>query len=448
MAYFPINISVPLSGAFDGLRFLECDPDDDEISTDSDVDFVVGDPEDGAHEVTNHPEALWLAPGIALHDVTILYTEVRPESQAKRLRLSGNLLKKTQDLTFIRTLIDHSWVDEFIPFLTRLHGVRTLHLESLSWGCLSAAARACLLSSFRHITTLWIENVDFWNSWQLLRTLDAFPQLKVLRIVKVNYTFDNCATHQTSSSIPLQLGALSITETRRLRPILKWILGMRSDIVVNKAQLSLESIEVDVLVELLRAVAPNIRRLHYIQRIEHPEGCCVDPLCHILGDEDQDNGPAFARLNSRVPPEDSYESAKDMLKEPLECPWLESIFADIWWSGSDLDSGDPDILAVEILCHLISPRTTSFRLNIVMKDPQRFLSTNWAKLDDALSQMEERPAGYERPLLLIVLDGDFATAEVTLENRLRKTIERGVFSVYLDGAEVYDDPGTATRVAS
>lgn len=154
----------------------------------------------------------------------------------------------------------------------------------------------------------------------------------------------------------------------------------------------------------------------------------IDPRLYLIGDEPEEARRSLTRLAAPpVEPSISHANARDLLKLPLERSWMEAIDAEIAWTN------DPqDMLAVELLCTLISPQTTDFELLICMDGPLRFALLDWTALDAILAEVVGWPVGSRRPQL--VLAWPFTQAADTygtyaLEGKLPRTVARGVFQL-------------------
>ncbi|KAI0923508.1 hypothetical protein AcV5_009030 [Taiwanofungus camphoratus] len=173
---------------------------------------------------------------------------------------------------------DHTWISGAMPLLERFNNIEVLVLLDLSWGDIASETRRFLLSHFRSATQLTISAVDFWNSNQMLRTLQAFPRLAGLSMERLSWHRANHTRRQLAGKEPLVLKYLHLGETEfaRYGPFVQWLLGERDIVAVDDAVIVWEDTEVKSLVDLLRRIAPSLRELMYQQSMVLPGSDVVE----------------------------------------------------------------------------------------------------------------------------------------------------------------------------
>lgn len=176
---------------------------------------------------------------------------------------------------------DHRWIDKAIPLLARIPPlqVERIDLRDLSWGDISTATRRFLLTHFSQARRLTLSAIDFWNSNQMFRTLNAFPHIRGLSMENLSWHRANHARRQLEHTADMRLRYLHVgqTEFARYGPFVKWFLGKREVVTVDEAFVVWEDTEVMSLITLLRRIGPSLKGLIYQQ-------CMVMPGCKCLAD--------------------------------------------------------------------------------------------------------------------------------------------------------------------
>lgn len=169
---------------------------------------------------------------------------------------------------------DHRWMDAIVPFLETVDPavIEWLDLRDLSWGDVSQATRVFLLTHFKGAQRLTLSAIDFWNSNQMFRTLNAFPNINGLSMENLSWHRANHARKQLEGSADLHLRYLHIgqTEFARYGPFVKWLLGQRDVVTVDKAFIVWEDTDIMSLITLLRRLAPSLKNLIYQQCMVMP----------------------------------------------------------------------------------------------------------------------------------------------------------------------------------
>ncbi|KAH9930217.1 uncharacterized protein B0H18DRAFT_1116915 [Fomitopsis serialis] len=169
---------------------------------------------------------------------------------------------------------DHRWMDAIVPFLTTVDPalIEWLDLRDLSWGDIAPATRVFLLTHFMGARRLTLSAIDFWNSNQMFRTLNAFPNIDGLSMETLSWHRANHARKQLECTANLHLRYLHIgqTEFARYGPFVQWLFGRRDVVTVDKAFIVWEDTEITSLITLLRRLAPSLKSLIYQQCMVMP----------------------------------------------------------------------------------------------------------------------------------------------------------------------------------
>ncbi|KZT67326.1 hypothetical protein DAEQUDRAFT_767234 [Daedalea quercina L-15889] len=169
---------------------------------------------------------------------------------------------------------DHKWIDAVVPLLTRLDSsqIEWVDMRDLSWGDISRDTRGFLLTHFKQVRRLTLSAIDFWNSNQMFRTLNAFPSIHGLSMENLSWHRANHARKQLEHIADLHLRYLHIgqTEFARYGPFIKWLLGRREVVVVDDAFIVWEDTEIMSLIMLLRRLASSLKSLIYQQCMVMP----------------------------------------------------------------------------------------------------------------------------------------------------------------------------------
>ncbi|OSD05212.1 hypothetical protein PYCCODRAFT_1299593 [Trametes coccinea BRFM310] len=161
------------------------------------------------------------------------------------------------------------WLNKLLPLLqqiSRHSPLEILRVEDLYWPALTPEIRECLLRGFPHIYALHIMNVDFRNSNQLLRTLNAFPQVQYLWIGDLSYDSQSHTLSQISRTEPLFLREVYLPSAYT-GLFLDWLLGQRNTLVVERLRIAVRDLYRDdaKLVRLIRKVGPWLKSLKYLE---------------------------------------------------------------------------------------------------------------------------------------------------------------------------------------
>lgn len=181
---------------------------------------------------------------------------------------------------------DHRWMDAAVALLRGLPPpqVEWLDLKDLSWGDIDQATRHFLLTHFSRARRLTLSAIDFWNSNQMFRTLNAFPNIHGLSMENLSWHRANHARKQLERTGNVHLRYLHIgqTEFARYGPFVKWLLGQREVVIVDEAFVVWEDTEIMSLVTLFRRLVPSLKGLIYQQCMVMPGCKCSLILCCIV----------------------------------------------------------------------------------------------------------------------------------------------------------------------
>ncbi|PIL23254.1 hypothetical protein GSI_14564 [Ganoderma sinense ZZ0214-1] len=164
---------------------------------------------------------------------------------------------------------EHRWLAPLVPLFAHILAaapVDYLFLQSLSWGNVPAEVRAALLG-LPGVRALGIHDVDFWNSNQFLRVLNAHaPRLQFLQIWHATYWAYNHVPSQLQHTEPLLLTEL-VLGCAYTPLIMEWLLGGGQREVLAIEELDVASRDVyrdDArLARVVKKVAPWLKRFSY-----------------------------------------------------------------------------------------------------------------------------------------------------------------------------------------
>ncbi|OCH85885.1 hypothetical protein OBBRIDRAFT_838603 [Obba rivulosa] len=135
------------------------------------------------------------------------------------------------------------WLTHLVPMLRGLDNVKTMYWHNLKWCDLGRDTRAFLLEHFSpKVTKFLLSSVDFFNSNQAFRVLQAFHNVADLSLCDLRWEYPNHTRAQISDSKPLNLDHIQIFDeavSKGIRPwtvtILQWLLSARSLLRVREA---------------------------------------------------------------------------------------------------------------------------------------------------------------------------------------------------------------------
>ncbi|KAM5533801.1 hypothetical protein V8D89_008655 [Ganoderma adspersum] len=164
---------------------------------------------------------------------------------------------------------EHRWLAPLVPLFADILAaapVDYIFLQLLSWGNVPAEIRAALLR-LPGVRALGIHDVDFWNTNQFLRLLNAHaPRLQFLQIWHAFYWAYNHVPSQLVRTEPLLLTEL-VLGCAYTPLILEWLLGSGSREMLAIEELTVASRDVyrdDArLARVMKKIGPWMKRLTY-----------------------------------------------------------------------------------------------------------------------------------------------------------------------------------------
>ncbi len=174
---------------------------------------------------------------------------------------------------------EHRWLVPLVPlfmWICACAPVDYLFLQSLSWGNVPAEARAALLI-LPKVRALGIHDVDFWNSNQLLRVLNAHaPRLQFLCVYHASFWAYNHVPSQLARTDPLLLTEL-VLGCAYTPLIMEWLLGGGQREVLAIEELTVASRDVyrdDArLARVVKKAGPWLKRFSYHEWGMRPGSC-------------------------------------------------------------------------------------------------------------------------------------------------------------------------------
>ena len=185
---------------------------------------------------------------------------------------------------------DHLWLPQLVPLFADILAVSTVDyvfLQLLSWGNVPGEIRAVLLA-LPGVRALGIHDVDFWNTNQFLRLLNAHaPRLQFLQIWHAFYWAFNHVPSQLVRTEPLLLTELTLG-CAYTPLIMEWLLGAGSREMLAIEELTIASRDVyrdDArLARVVKKIGPWMKRFTYNEWGGRPGMCEGDHT----GDEKAD----------------------------------------------------------------------------------------------------------------------------------------------------------------
>ncbi|TBU46703.1 hypothetical protein BD309DRAFT_588014 [Dichomitus squalens] len=188
---------------------------------------------------------------------------------------------------------NHAWLPQLVPLCIEMAGcspIDYVFLQSLSWGNVPLGMRTALLG-LPHVRALGIHDVDFWNSNQFLRALNAYPSLQFLQIWHASFWAYNHVPAQLARRKPLLLTELNLG-CAYTPLIMEWLLSRRRDLVIEELMVASRDVYRDDarLARVLKRISPWLKRFHYQEWGAKNDSCEGDNV----GD-DEDLECEFAR---------------------------------------------------------------------------------------------------------------------------------------------------------
>ena len=161
---------------------------------------------------------------------------------------------------------NHSWLPQLVHLFAQMveHSpIDYLFLQSLSWGNVPLDIRTALLA-LPHVRALGIHDVDFWNSNQYLRVLNAYPGLQYLQIWHAFFWAYNHVPAQLTRTEPLLLAELNLG-CAYTPLIMEWLLGSREFLAIEELMVASRDVYRDDarLARVFKKISPWLKRFHY-----------------------------------------------------------------------------------------------------------------------------------------------------------------------------------------
>ncbi|EED84487.1 predicted protein [Postia placenta Mad-698-R] len=165
---------------------------------------------------------------------------------------------------------DHEWITALVPSLSRFNQIDKLSLHNLSWGDIAVSTRHFILTHFAAVQHLVLSMINFWNSNQLFRTLNSFPQVTRLLLDNTMWHLANHSLQQVVRKEPLKLQCLRFGPflAGHYGLLIRWLIEERDTVNVDEAEINWGDTDIRSLVDLMRAIAPSLKVLKYQQQFE------------------------------------------------------------------------------------------------------------------------------------------------------------------------------------
>ncbi|KAI1784538.1 hypothetical protein LXA43DRAFT_1122578 [Ganoderma leucocontextum] len=217
---------------------------------------------------------LHLEPGL---NFPLLFQVFRPDTVlpfVRHLHLNGRLSGPHSNRD-----PEHRWLPALVPlfaYILACAPVDYLFLQSLSWGNVPDEVRMALLM-LPGVRALGIHDVDFWNSNQLLRVLNAHaPRLQFLQVFHASFWAYNHVPAQLARTEPLLLTEL-VLGCAYTPLVMEWLLGGGRREVLAIEELTVASRDVyrdDArLARVVKKAGPWLKRLAYKERGARNDSC-------------------------------------------------------------------------------------------------------------------------------------------------------------------------------
>ncbi|GBE88700.1 hypothetical protein SCP_1401050 [Sparassis crispa] len=314
------------------------------------------------------------------------------------------------------------WTKDLADFLPRFNYVRDVTIQNIVWGIVARPTREVFLNHFSMIGRLELTHVDFWNTHQFLRVLDAFPRVQWLCVTDISFQWVNHTQRQVSGTVPRAFHHLHY-QGKGLSIFVDWLLGDGRDVFIEELIIRSNYPDLEDLVKLFTRLAPHLASFAFEQFPEQEWNACLDNELltkdeHLVGpsregtssnnsdgvkkriterqviydpeddykeDPAEDSGMRLTRLVERLQQNENVKRTtaytkmeKDIGYEPPEAlaqsfrmDALENIVAQLHW-------GDITLLTIDIMGQLVSSRTRLFNLELTFED-----------LDDLMSLPQE-----------------------------------------------------------
>ncbi|OBZ69186.1 hypothetical protein A0H81_10953 [Grifola frondosa] len=178
------------------------------------------------------------------------------------------------------------WVNAAAPLLTRLTGISSLGIARVRWGALLPETHAAFFALFRTVRTLFLFEVKFSASRDVLDFLSAFPVLDELYFQGVSWAHDSpppLEDDSPSDLVPavlmsqdrMQLTHLFLDPRSSPTLVTEWLLGHPSEQRLRTIQLCWHDLDNTKPVrDLLHASGASLETL----QVEFPPGIAEDAV--------------------------------------------------------------------------------------------------------------------------------------------------------------------------
>ncbi|KAL6303639.1 hypothetical protein BKA93DRAFT_329642 [Sparassis latifolia] len=333
-------------------------------------------------------------------------------------------------------LSDHRWLSALAQVLPHFQNIQTLRLHKLRWGYIKKEARD-LLPQFPRLVTVDLHDVDLWNTYQWFDFLDSIPRLSRLRMEDIDWEDTNHFPCRRESYAPLRLEHLRYCGRETGLPLLlEWVVGNRTDIVVRGLDIDCKTANIAPIIELLVKIAPGLESFEFKQQLHMPHSTVSSNIndrddSTVTSNNDDRDDFSFdwleaAKAHNKIGPDDDCDTGPQMpvgtvcarcartvqtsrgqqdlahgstrqvncvTAQPhlslqdarrLQFPSfgaLESISAELVWHPS----ASP--LAIEMLCELVTDRTTKFTLDLQFNSFHDLLDVVWRPIVNSLTSV-------------------------------------------------------------
>ncbi|CCM05589.1 uncharacterized protein FIBRA_07817 [Fibroporia radiculosa] len=159
--------------------------------------------------------------------------------------------------------IPHPWLDAARPLLKMLKRINRLSLDGITWNDFEPETKQLFLTQFPLVTDIWAATCDFWDSREFVRLLQAFPNLKVLRMETSDWELAECDDVLKENPPTLHLDHLDAGELcSGPADIARWASSNRTEVSIKNIHFAWQGCEsTQSLGQLLRAAGSSLKHL-------------------------------------------------------------------------------------------------------------------------------------------------------------------------------------------
>ncbi|KAI0928933.1 hypothetical protein AcV5_006345 [Taiwanofungus camphoratus] len=252
-----------------------------------------------------------------------------------------------------RAVEDDAWVNTAVGFLAKLTRVNTLGLARVRWSALLPETQDAFFDMFRCVRTLFLFEVRFNASRDVLDFLSAFPYLGELYFHGVSWAHNsprpmipigkNAGTSMSNEQGRMQLTYLFLDPRSSPTLVTEWLLSHPSEQHLRTIQLCWREIEnMKAVGDLLNASGASLEKL----QIEFPAGVPEEAMLqnHLsLANNTGLRALHFGGLN--------VEASRNFLSNQL-FPWVTVMLSQIRSSRLQEVTFELEITSVHDLLHL------------------------------------------------------------------------------------------------